>query len=165
MRTSALFAGLALALAASACNAYDEQTFSASLAGANEVPATTETATGTFNLTFKGPVAEWELAVAGSGIANVTAAHIHQGAAGAAPASNIEVYLYDGPVAGSPNPTITTLRGSFISDQVTACTNGCLPTASRSFDGIRNDALASTAYVNVHTTTNTGGAIRGQIHP
>jgi len=154
-----------MAFAIAGCNAYDEETHSATLAGgAAVVPTSTETGAGTFNLTFKGPAAEWQLTLSPA-LANVTGIHIHDGAAGVA--GLMYVVLYDGPTA-----TISTLRGAFSADQVTACATApanaggtaCVATASRTFGNIQAAAQAHTVYVDVHTTVNNAGALRGQIN-
>lgn len=172
MRKFAVLAGLTMVLAIAGCNAYDEETHTATLAGGaavaatgagGTIPASTETGSGTFNLTFKGPAAEWQVTITG-GLANVTGIHIHDGIAGA---SGLQyVVLYDGPTA-----TITTLRGAFSADQVTACATApanaggtaCVATGSRTFNNIQAAAAAHSAYVDVHTTVNNAGALRGQI--
>ncbi len=151
-KSASLIAGMALMLAVAGCNGYDKTAYSATLKQALEVPPSGAPETGTFNLTFNGPVAEWTLTIGGAGLTNVTAAHIHQGAVGVAGA--VYVFLYDGPTA-----TITSLKGSFIAETITACTGTCF--ATRSYADLQAQVAAKTAYVNVHTVALAGGAIRG----
>jgi len=177
MRKSAtVFAGLAMVLAVAGCNGYTKESHSATLAGGAAVaatgtpaiPASTETGAGTVSLTFDGPAAEWQVAITG-GLANVTAIHIHHAVAGVA--GPIYVVLYDTPAAG-PTPTVTTLKGAFSAEQVTAClpapTNAggtaCEAVAARTFANIQAaTGSPSAAYIDVHTTVNPAGALRGQI--
>ncbi|MSR06308.1 MAG: CHRD domain-containing protein [Gemmatimonadetes bacterium] len=157
------FSGLAfLGVAAIGCNGYDQETFTATLNGANEVPATAVTATATFSVVFDGPAAKYTLNIGGSGLTEITASHIHTGAAGTS--GGVWVYLFDGPTTPATTPFRGNLGvGSFTQDMVAACTPGCA--AGGSYDGIRAAAALSTVYVNVHTVANAGGAVRGQIHP
>ena len=160
------FSGLAfLGVAAIGCNGYDQETFTATLNGASEVPATAVTTTGTFSIVFDGPAAKYTLTT--NGLVGVTAAHIHTGAAGAT--GSPMVYLFDTPTAGwqdfASGANIGV--GSFTQDMVAACTPGCQATTgvtpTRTYDNILAGAQTGTVYVNIHTLTNTGGAIRGQI--
>ncbi len=155
-----------LALAALGCNGYDQESHSATLNNANEVPPVTAGvdfgATGTFSAVVDGPVVKYTLTIGGTGLANITAAHIHAGAAGTN--GGIEVFLFDTTTPFSPTANYTGKIGtnSFTADLVTACTPGCL--ASRSFNTIVSGMSDGTQYVNVHTSANAGGAIRGQIN-
>jgi len=173
-KTTTLLAGLAVALVAVGCNAYDEENFSATLNATNVVPApaTTEAASGTFSLTFKGPVAEWSLTIP-SGIPNVTGVHIHNGAAGVTQTGGtLDVVLYDGPIAGGTAPSFSSaVHGSFINDQVAACATApanagaatCEATNTRTYDNIHARAALGTVFVDVHSAANNNGALRGQI--
>lgn len=167
-KTASLFlSGLAfLALATFGCNGYDQETHAATLTGANEVPAVTTTGSGTFSIVFDGPAAKYTLNV--SNLTGITRSHIHAGTTGNN--GSVMVFLYDG-------PTITTAYtgklgvGSFTADMITACasnTDGltCQATGGtppRTFAGIQDASATGGVYVNVHTTTNAGGEIRGQI--
>ena len=123
--------------------------FTATLSGANEVPAVTTTATG--NATLSVVASELTYTVNVTGLSNALVAHIHVAAAGA-----------NGPVrlnlcgTGAPEP---------------ACTGGTgvLATGSNgtalgiTFDSLLSAMRTGGAYVNVHTSANQGGEIRGQV--
>lgn len=113
----------------------------ANLSGTQEVPPVQTQATGraTFAYNAQTRVLNYTLEV--SNIQNVTGAHIHRGAAGV-----------NGPVAYSLLPAGGTLApGAPVSGQVT------VSAADETL------LLNGGMYVNVHTTQNPGGEIRGQI--
>ena len=114
--------------------------FAAFLMGDNEVPpvATDSSGVGRFSLAADGTLS-WEIAV--RDIADITAAHIHKGAPGT-----------NGP------PVITLFDGTGTFDPDNPISGDDLLT-----DEQIADLLAGNYYVNVHTTANTGGQIRGQI--
>ena len=111
----------------------------ATLNGASEVPAGTSTATGTASLTLIG--SQWSYVVRYSGLAGTaTAAHIH-GPADAAHSAGVLVPL------NTPAGNSGSLSGTLsLTPQVLA------------------NVLAGMTYINIHSTTNPGGEIRGQIH-
>jgi hypothetical protein len=134
--------------------------FSATLSGAEEVPAVPTTATGTASFTISGSQITYTVTVAG--IANPVVSHIHVAAAGA-----------NGPVrlnlcgTGAPVPACATGDGVLATG-----TNGT--TLDITFDSLVSAMRAGNTYVNVHTNDgigqpNTGpgdmqsGEIRGQI--
>ncbi len=126
--------------------------FEAKLAGANEVPAVTTTATGTFSATLDeaaGTLA-WTLSV--PAITNATAAHIHSGAAGSN--GGIVVNLFAAPT-GAPVSTINVSGTARAADLAGALAGNMA--------GFVTALKAGTLYVNVHTTANPGGEIRAQI--
>lgn len=124
----------------------------ATLSGTSEVPAVTSTATGTFtaNLDETAGTLSWTLTV--PSITNATAAHIHTGAAGTT--GGIVVNLFAAP-AGSPASTIN-VSGTARAAEV-------IGTLAGNFPGLVSAIKGGTAYVNVHTSANPGGEIRGQI--
>jgi hypothetical protein len=129
----------------------------AALTGANEVPPVTTTATGTFTATLDeaaGTLA-WTLTV--PSITNATAAHIHTGAAGVN--GGIVVNLFAAPASG---PT-SVIPASSINVTGTARSADVIGTLAGNFAGLVTAIKGGTAYVNVHTTQNPGGEIRGQI--
>jgi hypothetical protein len=114
--------------------------FNTQLAGANEVPPVTTTASGQGRFTLTDlNILHFFVKVAN--ISNITAAHIHKGAVG----QNGPVihFLYNG--------------------------SGVFDPANPVGDGVRLNAenlvdlLTDYYYVNVHTSVNAGGEIRGQI--
>jgi hypothetical protein len=92
-------------------------------------------------------------------IANVTASHIHVGAAG----TNGPVVL---PFYGSPSPLFNSTRGC---DTLAEGTRTSANLVARPDAGINtwtdfiNALVAGNTYVNVHTTAHPGGEIRGQL--
>ncbi|TAK80318.1 MAG: CHRD domain-containing protein [Dehalococcoidia bacterium] len=150
-------AGLALAAGAALLPAVvlgqaTTSKFEARLTGANEVPAVTTTATGTFTATLDEAAGTltWTLSV--PTITNATAAHLHAGAAGAN--GGIVLPLFAAPTAG-PVGTINvsgTARAADLSG-----------TLAGNFAGFVTALKAGTIYANVHTTANAGGEIRAQV--
>lgn len=132
---------------AAACGE-DEETFTAMLSGSNEVPAVTTDASGTatFTLTEERTIS---YTITVSNIQNVTASHIHDAPAGVN--GDVIVGLFDGPVTGSVNGTL--ISGTFDQSGV----------SQGSFEDLLAKMRAGTVYVNVHTSENLGGEIRGQI--
>ena len=144
--------------------------FQATLAGANETPPVTSTASGlaVFSVTLDTFLA-WRLDVAT--IDSTTAAHIHVGAAGVPGA--ILVTLFAGPTAActatSTSPrcrvgfTGALAQGQFVPSQLmTQLPAGFGTTARERFDSLVVLMRNGGAYVNVHTVANSGGEIRGQ---
>ncbi|HUE95814.1 MAG TPA: CHRD domain-containing protein [Longimicrobiaceae bacterium] len=122
--------------------------FSATLTGASEVPAVTTSATGSAAFTLAGGLLLFRLDVAN--ISNVTAAHIH-GPAGAGTNAAVRVDLYI-PPSGTP------FRGTGTLAQGVAPAPRVI-----SLDSVMVLMRNGNAYVNVHTTANPGGEIRGQV--
>lgn len=114
------------------------------LSGSQEVSPVTTTAGGgaalvTYNTSTN--VVSWNVAYEGlSG--TVTASHFH-GAALAGVNAGVQVTL---------NPTTGTTFGSFSGSQVISA-------------GQASDLLAGLWYINLHTTANGGGELRGQVTP
>lgn len=152
-----LSAGLAVATAAALLPAVvlgqaAGTKYEAKLSGANEVPAVTTTATGTFSATLDEAAGTltWSLSV--PAITNATAAHIHSGAAGSN--GGVVVNLFAAPTgapAGSINVSGTTRAADLVGTMA-----GNLP-------GFISALKAGTLYVNVHTSANAGGEIRSQV--
>jgi hypothetical protein len=136
--------------------------FTATLSGANEVPAVTTPATGTATLTVSGSVIQYTVNV--TDLQNAVVAHIH-----IAP-------------TGQNGPVRLNLCGT--GDPLPACTSGTgvLATGSNgttvgdpaiTFDSLLSAMRTGGAYVNVHTSAadctpgspgcNPGGEIRGQV--
>jgi hypothetical protein len=125
--------------------------YSAPMDGASERPNPVPTgATG--NAYFEGNAATIRFLITVSNITGVTAAHIHRGST--AEAGPVLTTLF---APGSPTATVngTLTSGSFTS------TDGNQITMDSLLVLMRN----GNAYVNVHTTANPGGEIRGQLAP
>ena len=107
------------------------------LSGDNEVPAVVTTATGRAALTVNTSTMDLVLHAVTTGLADATAAHIHQGLAGAT-----------GGVAIGLEQDVEnwSVVATFTEDQYA-------------------DLWASGLYVNVHSPANPGGEIRGQLIP
>lgn len=148
---------LAFALPLAAVQA-SPNNFAAPLSGDQEVPAVDTRATGvaTFQLGGDGSELSYRLNVAN--IENVTQAHIHLGARGEN--GGVVAWLYpDGPPAMLiPGRTNGPLATGTITD---ADLVGAL--AGQTVADLVDLIEAGQAYVNVHTSENPGGEIRGQI--
>jgi hypothetical protein len=122
------------------------------LIGANEVPPRTSAGTGVATFDDDGDVIEWTLEL--TNMTGVTASHIHLGAAGTAPPSNIIFNLF------IPNGTTGTVNGVVAQGTITSANN-----PNVSLDSLRTLFNNGMAYVNVHTTANPGGELRDQVRP
>jgi hypothetical protein len=124
--------------------------YSAQLTGANEVPATDSTATGTFTATLDegAKTLSWSLTV--PAITDATMAHIHAGAAGVN--GGIVVTLF---MPGSPAGSVSVSGTAGPADL-----GGPL---AGNWDGFVSALKSGGLYVNVHTTAHPSGEIRAQI--
>jgi hypothetical protein len=129
-----------------ACNSNDDEFFDAVLSPDNEVPPRASAASGVSRLTFDGTTVTYIIQV--SNLNNITAAHIHSGAAGAN--GPVRVGFFAGPATSIAQGTL--VEGSFTASDVTGI----------DFNTLLGEMRAGTAYVNVHSTTYPGGEIRGQ---
>lgn len=153
----------ALALAAGCSDdttAPSDQTFTATMNGANERPTAVVTpAVGAANFTLSadGNTLSWNVTMTGTN--NVTAGHIHIGGTGVA--GPIALGLFAGPTANNPTITGSITRAAFVSP------------LGITFDGLIALMRSGDTYTNVHTDNgvapaNTGpgdfpgGEIRGQ---
>lgn len=121
------------------------------LTGAEEVPPVTTSATGSFRATpGTGNVCvSYTLAATGTGL---TAAHIHTGARGT---NGPVVAVLFGPNAAGVS-SINRSASVSSADLVG-------PLAGKTCADLLKEMNAGTAYVNVHSMTNPGGEIRGQV--
>src|SRR5687767_3589497 len=142
-------------------NFRDDATWEATMSGANEVPAVTTSATGRAWFVDRGNTIDYYMEYSGL-TSNTTNAHIHRGAVGQAPASNLMVQLFfvQGATSGVVVGTIDMTRTvGGVSDVAP------LETGNQSATDFRALLNAQGAYVNVHSANNGGGEIRGQIVP
>jgi hypothetical protein len=152
-RTRWLVAGVtAVALACLAPSLVGAQTgsYSAAINGASEVPATTSTATGTFTATLNeaAQTLTWSLTV--PSITNATMAHIHAGATGVNGGIVVTLFMPASP-AGS------------VSVSGTAGPADLAGPLAGNWAGFVAALKSGGLYVNVHTSANPGGEIRGQL--
>jgi hypothetical protein len=121
---------------------------SAVLNGAQEVPPVAGTGTGTFTLSFDSTQATITATLTFSGLtSSADAAHLHFGSAGTG----------GGPIVFN----LSTVP--FTSPLVVTLTSTDVLTLS--FEDAIDALMTGYMYVNVHTTTNAGGEIRGQVGP
>jgi CHRD domain-containing protein len=165
MHKSVILGGsiLAAVLVAGSCNDDDEditdvdvkevETFTATLSGANEVPPVTTTATGKATLSVVGGVLVYRVDVAD--ITSPTLAHIH-GPAAAGVNTGVRVNFCTGTPPAPPCATGSPFTGVLTAGVATQVTG-------MSFDSLLVLLRNGNAYVNVHTTANGGGEIRGQV--
>lgn len=134
------------------------QQFTAKLTGSNGVPPIKTPATGTakFTLSPDGKSISYTLTV--TNINNVIGAHIHSG--NAKQNGPIVLILYGNPTM--TNPPTGKVNGMLSKGTATASDlKG--PLAGKQMSDLLNLIKAGNAYVNVHTTQNPKGEIRGQI--
>ena len=163
-RTVGIAAGMigaaAIAVVAASCGSDTTspiaKRYVANLNAAAEGAGHTSPGSGVFTFVDNGSVIDWTLDL--TNITNVTASHIHLGAA-------TNVGTTAGPVIINlflPNrpPETGTLTGRVAEGTITNANN-----SSISLDSLRVLFNNGNAYANVHTTTNPAGEIRDQVHP
>jgi len=134
-----LFSSIAAVAMLAASSAIAEQVkMKAELSGAQEVPPTTSQGKGNADITFDTASKQLSWTVNYSGLSGPpTAAHFH-GPAEAGKNAGVAVPI--------PNQATSPVTGSHTLTE-----------------GQANDLLAGKFYVNIHTATNPGGEIRGQV--
>lgn len=147
--------GLALALYGQGCNSATDgvEIYQAVLLASNEVPSPKiSSAVGTAGVTISGGQLSYSIEVNG-GIKGITQAHIHTG--GPTVSGPARVFLISFNAAG-----VTPGGDGVIKEGVTSATDFI---AGYTFDQLAADIRNNNAYVNIHTTVNLGGEIRGQL--
>jgi hypothetical protein len=151
-----------LAAAVVACNDDDNpanERFTASMAASKEVnndgtpKNLTSTATGLATFTVVGDRVDFVLT--GNNINNVIAAHIHAPASATQNASVLVPLYSAAPPGTGPYTNSEIVHGSFTAAQIS--------NANISMDSLLVLMRNGNAYVNVHTTANTAGEMRGQL--
>lgn len=128
--------------------------FTAHLNGGNEVPAVDTNAQG--QALFKLHKGELRYKLIVANLEEVLFAHIHCAPAGQN--GGVVVTLYPGPTTdGRTNGVLA--EGTIEDADVTA---GCMG-EDATVDGLLNAIATGNTYVNVHTTSNPPGEVRGQI--
>jgi hypothetical protein len=150
---AALMAAILVGATAVACGSDSTTTptpptYVASMTGAGEFPAKSVAGTGTATI-VKTAAGTYTYSITYSGMTgNLTGGHIHGPAAAGA---NANVIVPFANATGAANSG--TLAGTFTSTNTTAISNDSL-------DVLLNNG---NAYVNLHTSLNPGGEIRGQL--
>jgi hypothetical protein len=121
-------------------------TFSATLSGDQENPAVTTSGSGSGTFSLNAGKTELTFSVTFSGLTGVTAAHFHNAAAGT-----------NGGVVRAFSATELDATAGTISGVWTASDDQALTSA------LVDELEAGNIYVNIHTSANTGGEIRGQV--
>ena len=137
-----------------------EADYATRLSGANEVPPVDTDAAGSavFDLREDDEVLRYE--VAATGLENTLQGHIHAGG----PGENgpVVAFLYDFAPLDASAEEARTLEGTLGNANVTA-DDLVGPLEGESLDALVDLIDSGEAYVNLHTTANPSGEIRGQI--
>jgi CHRD domain-containing protein len=129
--------------------------FVANLIGASEAPPVSTSATGTATITLDGSTMNYTITASGLST-NAVAAHIHVGPPGVAGPVVV-------PFSNFPSSTAPSTTGSFTAANIVNPTNPPLNPPVATMDDLVAQMRAGNAYVNIHTSSNTGGEIRGQL--
>ena len=132
-----------------------EETFSATLSGKDEVPPTESNATGWAKFQSNDNGTEVSYWVNITGLKKITGAHIHNGSA----EQNGDIVVALGKVKSAKdadNPTIS-LKGNITKDDLQG------PLEGKEVSELVSLMTDGNAYVNAHTDKYQKGAIRGQI--
>lgn len=157
LATALLISGAAVNGFINYASAQQQQQFTAKLSGENEVPPVTTPATGiaTFTVSPDGTSLNYVLSV--SDITGVIGAHLHAGPSTQnGPAI---VGLFNPNMAGHPTGKV---HGS-LSKGIIRASNLTGPLAGKELSDLILLIKTGNTYVNVHTTQNRGGEIRGQL--
>ncbi len=147
---TAVFVGIAAASCGKDSTSLTTPTYTATLSGANEKPnAITSPGTGVATFVDLGTEIDWTLEF--NGLTNVVASHIH-GPADATQSTGVIIFLFS-PTGNTGAPRPITVQGIINNNA----------NVNVSLDSLRTLFNNGKAYVNIHTTANTGGEIRGQI--
>lgn len=126
-----------------------DQKFTATLSGQDEVPPTNSQATGMAEFTVMGDSVEYT--VNASNIEGVTAGHIHSGKQGTNGPVVVTLFKND-----SPSNEVSE-TGSITPDKLEG------PMAGKQLTDLASAMSNGDTYVNIHTEQNPNGEIRGQI--
>ncbi len=158
MRRASVLLAVALVVALPLA-ALAAEPFTATLTGDAETPPVETDATGSANVTISddGTSIDFEVTFEGlSGDGTATMAHIHFGPNQNEPGPPIIWFTEVGVTDGSNS---SPLSGTATEDDFTPNADAGPQTWDEALEAIR----AGDTYVNVHTTTNPGGEIRGQL--
>ncbi len=154
-RLSLAIAGLVVVLASATAAQAQTTTFTANLSGGNEIPGVVTGSAGTATVTWNSTTNSGTYRVDVYNMpVGTTASHIHVGANG---------------VAGPVVINFTVPTGGISNDFGLTGTFSCTDVVARAAQGINScedfvQALTlGNTYVNVHSTANPGGEVRGQL--
>jgi hypothetical protein len=129
--------------------------FEAALSGSEEVPPVDTDAIGLASFTLSEDETELQYTIGISSISNMTQAHIHLGAQGEN--GPVVAFLFEQARPGAVSAVGLQVEGVITSDDLLG------PLAGSELADLIAAIEAGNAYVNVHTTQNPAGEIRGQI--
>ena len=164
--TTAIFAALALSLAAAGSASAVSLVYTATLSGANENPVNGSLGTGFFTITIDQSLSTMTVDGSFSGLSGtVTAAHIH---CCAAPPTNVGVATVTPTFTGFPsgvtsgvyNHTFDLLDAASYNPTFVSGNGG---TAATAMSALLAGIAAGQSYFNIHTTSFAGGEIRGYL--
>jgi hypothetical protein len=150
--TAGFLAAAVIAIGAVSC---DDSTgsnaprYTATLSAANEPSVTNSTGTGTVTFIDRGSEIDWTMQF--NGLANVFASHIH-GPCDACTTAPVIINLF------LPNGNTGAAHEVIVEGEITNNSN-----AAVSLDSLRTLFNNGKSYVNIHTTANQGGEIRGNV--
>jgi len=138
--------------------AFAQQSFTAKLSGSNEVPPVTTSGSGSavFHLSSDGKSLDYQLNL--TNMNSVMGVHIHSGKQGVN--GPVIAGLFNPSMSGPPTGAVNgllkkrTLTSSDLSGSL----------AGKQISDLVNMIKSGGAYVNVHTSKNQNGEIRGQIY-
>lgn len=130
-------------------------TRSTTLTGAQEIPVTGSLATGTATVTIDAARTTITVSMTTTGLTGVTASHIHVGGPTVAN-GGIIFSLFD--------PTVDGAFTGTVNKNLTSANLSAKPLEGvTTFADAVNAILNGNAYINVHTSANPGGEIRGNL--
>ena len=133
--------------------------FVAGLTGEQEVPSVDTEAQGGAMLGFNEDGTQLSYALTTNAIEDVTQAHVHQGSVGEN--GPVVAWLYPAPEVQSEQLIEGRFDGVLASDIVTE-SDLTGPLEGEPVSALADEIAAGNTYVNVHTTANPAGEIRGQ---
>ncbi len=155
--------GGALVIGATLANCSDDDSpvaptplvkFRATLAGGEENPPVTTTATGSSEFTLSRTNDTLFVNITVNNLSNVRFGHFHTGARGTNGA--VVAFLVD-------PPTLTGAQNGRIGKQFITAANLVGTLANQPLSALVDQMRAGNIYVNLHTDANTGGEVRGQV--
>jgi hypothetical protein len=168
VKLAAGVAALGIAGVSTAAIAHDRAKLRADLNGYEETPSVSTAGVGTFRAQIARDKDEisYSLTYGGQFNGSVTQAHIHVGQEGVAGGISVWLCANNPPIANAPAGTQTCPQAGTISGTITPADvvgpagQGLAP---GEFAELVRAMRAGVTYANIHSTTQAGGEIRGQI--